>query len=166
MHLSMLSPREGGGGGEVRATHRVLTVRSVLRVGILIVQDIPRVGNLTWPPSWITKRSWKSTRDVIIALLLCAARSEGYYFGHLHSPPGGCFWYFWPIMLSQNWGFDSFFFSENVKIPTPCPTPIPRGLTIIGALSALFPSLRSFTCCFSHGCYKYRLMGASPRLTA
>ena len=45
MHLSMLSPREREGG--------TLTVRSVPRVGILILRHIPRVGNLTWPPSWI-----------------------------------------------------------------------------------------------------------------
>ena len=43
IHLSMLSPRGGGS----RASHGVLTVRSVPRVGILIVQDIRRVGNLT-----------------------------------------------------------------------------------------------------------------------
>ena len=36
IHLSMLSPRGGGS----RASHGVLTVRSVPRVGILIVQDI------------------------------------------------------------------------------------------------------------------------------
>ena len=81
MHLSMLSLRVGG-----LATHGVSTVRSVPKVVILIVQDIPRVGNLTWPSSWLMKRAWKSTCNVIIALLLCAARSEGYYFGHLYSP--------------------------------------------------------------------------------
>ena len=36
-------------------------MRSVPRVGILIVRHIPRVGNLTWPPSWIMKKAWKST---------------------------------------------------------------------------------------------------------
>ena len=40
MHLSMLSPR-----GFWR---------------ILIIRDIPRVGNLTWPPSWIMKRAFLS----------------------------------------------------------------------------------------------------------
>ena len=49
MHLSMLSLGGGGGGG-----------RSVPRVGILIVRHIPSVENLTWPPSWIRKRAWKS----------------------------------------------------------------------------------------------------------
>ena len=38
-------PRGGGGGG--RPNHRVLTVRSVPRLGILSIRDIPRVGNLT-----------------------------------------------------------------------------------------------------------------------
>ena len=41
MHLSVLSPRGGGGG----ATDGILTVMSVPRVGILIVRDVPRVGN-------------------------------------------------------------------------------------------------------------------------
>ena len=45
-YLSMLSPRGGGGGGGEAA----LTVRSV-----------PGVGNLTWPPCWIIKKTWKST---------------------------------------------------------------------------------------------------------
>ena len=52
MHLSMLSPRlgggGGGGGGGGRATHGKLTERA-----------FPRVGNLTWPPSWKTERNWK-----------------------------------------------------------------------------------------------------------
>ena len=48
MHLSMLSPRVGGGGGGGRATHGKLTERA-----------FPRVGNLTWPPSWKTERNWK-----------------------------------------------------------------------------------------------------------
>ena len=43
MHQSMLSPRLGG-----RATHGKLTERA-----------FPRVGNLTWPPSWKTERNWK-----------------------------------------------------------------------------------------------------------
>ena len=46
MYLSMLSPRPRWWWGG-RATHGVLTVRSVPRVWILIVQDIPRVENLT-----------------------------------------------------------------------------------------------------------------------
>ena len=119
MHLSMLSPRVGGVG---RATHGVLTAWSV-----------PKVGILTWPPSWIMKRAWKSTRNVIIALLLCASRSEGFYFGHLYSLQGGGFWYFWPIMLSRRWGIWPIF-SENVKIPIPCPTP-PSGLNIDRCIS-------------------------------
>ena len=44
--IKMLSPRVGGGGG--RATHGKLTERA-----------FPRVGNLTWPPSWKTERNWK-----------------------------------------------------------------------------------------------------------
>ena len=43
MHLSMLSL--GGGGGQ--ATHGVLIMRPVPRVRSLIIQDIPRMGNLT-----------------------------------------------------------------------------------------------------------------------
>ena len=43
MHLSMLSPTEGGGGGG-RSNHRNLIVTSVPRVGILIVHDVLRVG--------------------------------------------------------------------------------------------------------------------------
>ena len=39
----MSSPRGGGGGG--RATHGNLTVRSAPRVGILIIHDVPGVGN-------------------------------------------------------------------------------------------------------------------------
>ena len=45
MHLYVKPQEDGGGGGW--ATYGVLTVRSVSRVGILIAQDIPRVGNLT-----------------------------------------------------------------------------------------------------------------------
>ena len=41
MHLSVLSPREGG-----RDNHKSLIVRSVPRVGILIVCDVPRLANL------------------------------------------------------------------------------------------------------------------------
>ena len=109
-----VKPQEEGG----RATHGVLTVRAVPRVRILIVQDIPRVRNFTWSPSLIMKKAWKSTSNVIIALLLCAARSEGYYFGHLYSPQGGSFWYFWPIMLSQRWGiWLLFFFQKMSKSP-------------------------------------------------
>ena len=37
---------QGGGGG--RATHGKLTEHA-----------FPRVGNLTWPPSWKTERNWK-----------------------------------------------------------------------------------------------------------
>ena len=48
MHLSMLSPRVGEGGVGGRATHGKLTERA-----------FPRVGNLTWPPSWKTERNWK-----------------------------------------------------------------------------------------------------------
>ena len=39
---------QGGGGGRGRATHGTLTERA-----------FPRVGNLTWPPSWKTERNWK-----------------------------------------------------------------------------------------------------------
>ena len=40
-----VKPQGGGGGG---ATHGKLTERA-----------FPRVGNLTWPPSWKTERNWK-----------------------------------------------------------------------------------------------------------
>ena len=56
MHLSMLSPRVGGGG---QATHGKLTERAFPWVGILTFKRCPRVGNLTWPPSWKTERNWK-----------------------------------------------------------------------------------------------------------
>ena len=39
---------QGGGGGGGGATHGKLTERA-----------FPRVGNLTWPPSWKTERHWK-----------------------------------------------------------------------------------------------------------
>ena len=39
---------QGGGGGGGRATHGKLTERA-----------FPRVGNVTWPPSWKTERNWK-----------------------------------------------------------------------------------------------------------
>ena len=42
MHLSVSSPRGGGGG---RATHGNLTVTYIPRVGILIRHHVPRVGN-------------------------------------------------------------------------------------------------------------------------
>ena len=41
----MLNWEWGGGGG--RATHGNLIVRSILWVGILIVHDVPRMGNLS-----------------------------------------------------------------------------------------------------------------------
>ena len=44
MHLSMLSPREGGGGG--RANHGSLIVKYAPRVGVLIVCDVPRLAIL------------------------------------------------------------------------------------------------------------------------
>ena len=47
MHLSMLSPRGGG-----RATQGELIADTVPWVGILTALLCPRVGNLTWPPSW------------------------------------------------------------------------------------------------------------------
>ena len=59
MHLSMLSPRVGGGGGGGRATHGKLTEHAFPWVGILTFKRCPRVGNLTWPPSWKTDRNWK-----------------------------------------------------------------------------------------------------------
>ena len=55
MHLSMLNPRVGGG----RATHGKLTECAFPWVGILTFKSCPRVGNLTWPPSWKTERNWK-----------------------------------------------------------------------------------------------------------
>ena len=57
MHLSMLSPRVGG-----RATHGKLTESAFPWVGILtlsVAPGTPRVGNLTWSPSWKTERNWK-----------------------------------------------------------------------------------------------------------
>ena len=50
----------GGGGGGDRATDGALTVRSVRTVRFDCT-TYPRVGNLTWPPSLIMKRAWKST---------------------------------------------------------------------------------------------------------
>ena len=47
MHLSMLRPREGTGGGG-RSKHGSLIVRYVPIVGILIVCDVPRLAIL--PP--------------------------------------------------------------------------------------------------------------------
>lgn len=46
MHLSMSSPRVEG-----QANHGNLTLRSVPRVGILNICDVPRVGNFDKPPS-------------------------------------------------------------------------------------------------------------------
>ena len=43
MHLSMLSPRAGGGGGP---NHGSLIVRSVPRVAILIICDVHRLAIL------------------------------------------------------------------------------------------------------------------------
>lgn len=45
MHLSMSSPRVEG-----RANHGNLTLRSVPRVGILIIGDVPGVGNFDMSP--------------------------------------------------------------------------------------------------------------------
>ena len=45
MHLSMSSPRVEG-----RANHGNLTLRSVPRVGILIISDVPGVGNFDMSP--------------------------------------------------------------------------------------------------------------------
>ena len=60
MHLSMLSPRVRGGGGGLPTEK--LTERAFPWVGILTFKRcprVPRVGNLTWPPSWKTERNWK-----------------------------------------------------------------------------------------------------------
>ena len=74
------------------------------------------------------------------ALLLSAARSEGYLTTSF--APGSGILYFWSIMLSLGWRI-WLIFSENVKIPTPCLTSPPSGLTLIGALQreALWSSL-------------------------
>ena len=47
------------GGG---ATHGELTEHAFPWVGILTFKRCPRIGNLTWPPSWKTERN----------ILLCA----------------------------------------------------------------------------------------------
>ena len=61
----MLSPREGGGGG-VRATHWAVIVRSVSRVGILMVRHIPRVGIATSPDILVVKgKKFSRKRDCI-----------------------------------------------------------------------------------------------------
>ena len=51
----MLSPRGGGEGG--RATHGILTV-FVPRVGILIVRDVPRVGNFDMAAHLDSSKGW------------------------------------------------------------------------------------------------------------
>ena len=69
MHLSVSSPRRGGGGAVGN-----LTVTYIPRVGILIGHHSPRVGNL-------------------IAFLLCATRTEGDFdtFDNYFLPGGGDF---------------------------------------------------------------------------
>ena len=51
--------RGGGGGGVDSGYPRKLTERAFPWVGILTFKRCPRVGNLTWPPSWKTERKWK-----------------------------------------------------------------------------------------------------------
>ena len=52
-----VKPQGGAGGG--RATPGKLTESAFPWVGILTFKRCPRVGNLTWPPSWKTERNWK-----------------------------------------------------------------------------------------------------------
>ena len=48
-----ISDEDGDKEQERPQEKRQQNFRSVPRMGILITQHIPRVGNLTWPQSWI-----------------------------------------------------------------------------------------------------------------
>ena len=54
MHLSMVCPRTGGPGNP-----RELDFVKRTWVGILTSTKVPRVGNLTQPPSWKAERTWE-----------------------------------------------------------------------------------------------------------
>ena len=54
MHLSMVCPRMGGLGNP-----RELDFVKGTWVGILTSTTVPRVGNLTQPPSWKVERTWE-----------------------------------------------------------------------------------------------------------
>ena len=54
MHLSMVCPRMGGPGNP-----RELDFVKRTWVGILTSTTVPRVGNLTRPPSWKVERTWE-----------------------------------------------------------------------------------------------------------
>ena len=58
----MLSPMVGGGEGGGKVVYpREIEWEGPPPVGILTlrVPQGPKVGNLTWPPSWKTERNWK-----------------------------------------------------------------------------------------------------------
>ena len=54
-----------------------------------------------------------------IALLLCAARSKGYHFGHLYSPQGGAFDTFGQLCCHGGREFDLFFPKMSKSHPMP-----------------------------------------------
>ena len=54
MHISMVCPRMGGPGNP-----RELDFVKRTWVGILTSTTVPRVGNLTRPPSWKVERTWE-----------------------------------------------------------------------------------------------------------
>ena len=82
MHLSMINPGGGGGIGYPRGSDCEVCPRG----GDFDHIRYPQGGEFDMSTILNNEEGLEITCNVIIALLLCAARSEGYYFSHLHSP--------------------------------------------------------------------------------